>query len=369
MSRKNKARVSILGMEMQSPFIVGSGPLSHSGASMIELHRNGAGAVVTKTIRNEPADNPFPHIATIAPAGSMINAELWSDIPGEQWVEEEIPAAAREEVAVVASIGHTEEEAAKWVPPADRAGAQAIELVSYDQRTMGAMVRAAVSATKKPVIAKLSPNWKDPLSGVKEMEELGVSGFTVMDSLGPVLRIDIKTGLPLMGSEDGRGWLTGAALKPMTLHYIALLHAHTTLPIIGLGGCVSSEDAVEMAMAGAAAVGVCSVLMVRGPAYLKTLTAGTEALLEKLGYASLGEIRGLFNRRKHTPFTGAPEFRFSPGVCTDCGRCRTVCSYAAQKTTSQALDVDYVACRYCGLCVSVCPTGAMELQWKEDSQI
>jgi dihydroorotate dehydrogenase (fumarate) len=358
---------------LQSPFVIGSGPLCHNGKALVELYRLGAGAVVTKTIRNKPADNPLPHIYGDMKTRSMLNAEQWSDISGEDWVESEIPRAVEAGVPVIASIGHTAEEAARWVPLTAGAGAWAVELVSYDESTMEAMIRAAAGATKKPILVKLSPSWQDPLARLPQFIAAGASGFTAMDSLGPALRIDIRTGRPVVGSGDGRGWLTGQAIRPIILHYVAALAGRTGLPVIGLGGIETAEDVVEMTMAGAHAAGLCTALMLRGPGYLKTLAGDLVKLLDSLGYKTLSEVRGKFTFSKNTPqkpSNGTKKkklrFVFIKERCTGCGRCGTVCSYGAQHSGKDGFDCTLEDCRFCGLCVSLCPTGALGFSGRQD---
>ncbi|MCF6335562.1 MAG: dihydroorotate dehydrogenase, partial [Spirochaetales bacterium] len=132
----------LFGIKLQSPFILGSGPLSYGAKGLIRAHKAGAGAVVTKTIRDNPAVNPFPHMA-VAGKDSMINAEEWSDISGLQWVETEIPEAKKAGVIVIGSIGHTPVEVANWTSRVDEAGADIIELVSYERDTILPMLEKA----------------------------------------------------------------------------------------------------------------------------------------------------------------------------------------------------------------------------------
>ena len=353
-SRSNLS-TTFLSMEMQSPFIVGSSPLTFNASAMLAAHQAGAGAVVTKTIRDEAAVNPVPHIW--ADNASMLNTELWSDLSGDDWVKREIPLARAYGVNVIASIGHTAEEAAHWVPRVEEAGAQAIELVSYDQESMEAMIRTAVSLTTLPILVKLSPNWSNPLARTKYYSTLGIQGFTVMDSLGPALRIDIQTGRSVLGGTS-RGWMTGPPLKALSLHYVAELAATLSLPILGIGGISTASDVIEMSMAGASVIGLCTSLMLKGIASLSTLICSTSLLLESLGYHSLAETCNLFNTTQDS-FSGAPRFCLDGDVCIDCGRCRQVCSYSAQHTQHKILSVDASLCRYCGLCISSCPTNAL----------
>ena len=129
---------------------------------MIALHKAGAGAVVTKTIRDDKAVNPEPHIAAIGNR-SMVNSEKWSDYSGERWIEQELPAALDAGVTVIASLGHTADEVKNWLPRIDALGVPFFELVSYGEEDIVPMVKEAVSLTDRPVLAKISPNWNDPV--------------------------------------------------------------------------------------------------------------------------------------------------------------------------------------------------------------
>ncbi len=357
-----RLRTRLFDIELQSPFVLGSGPLSYDGHGMIRAHKAGAGAVTTKTIRDDPADNPFPHMA-VAGRDSMVNAEKWSDISGEAWVGSEIPRAKDAGVVVIGSVGHTPAEAEHWVSRVDEAGADIIELVSYQEATLVPMIRHAKSVSRKPVLAKLSPNWPDPFASAKAALAAGADGLTAMDSLGPALRIDIATARPLLGGSRGEGWLTGSAIKPIILGHVARIAAAMEAPIVGIGGVMTAEDAVEMLMAGADAVGICTAPLLKGIEWITKLNDRLEALLEKLGYASIAEVSGaaLANLR-------GPEdmekfgFRFDPGLCTSCGACVRSCAYESRTLEGKAMSVDERTCRYCGLCSSVCPTGALTLE-------
>ncbi len=354
-------RTELFGIQLQSPFIIGSGPLSYGAEGMIRLHRAGAGAVVTKTIRDTAADNPYPHIAAVDKS-TLINAEKWTDYPAEQWIEVEIPTAKRAGVIIGASIGHTPQEVEHWIESLDAVGADFFELVSYQPETIRPMAERAKQLTQKPVVVKISPNWQDAAGTAIELLELGVDGITAIDSIGPVLSIDILSARPRVGGQFGFGWLTGSAIKPVALRYVAEIAASGLGPVIGLGGVMRSEDAVEMLMAGAAAVGVCSAPMLRGVEYLQKLNNDLARLVESLGYSSLEEVRGaalnhLYPQEVHRKF----RFNFDAASCIWCGRCVKVCPYAARKLNKaeESNLLDAARCRYCGLCVAVCPTPAL----------
>ncbi len=355
-------KIEFLGTRLQSPLIIGSGPLSYGAEGMIALNEAGAGAVVTKTIRDEGAVNPEPHIASIGNQ-SLINSEKWSDFPGERWVSEELPRALAAGVKVIASLGQSEPEVARWLPRVNGLDVLAFELVSYDEPDIVPMVKTAVSLTDKPVLAKISPNWPDPVKAALACLEAGAAGITATDSLGPVLSIDIKTARPRLAGEGGSGWMTGGAIKPLTLRYVADIASRTDKPVIALGGVMGAEDALEMILAGASAVGVCSLPMLKGLGILEKTTARLEALIRDLDYGSFEAARGraltfLPDREILEP----NRLAMKDPCCRLCGLCVTRCSYGALSIGGGELRVEKENCRRCGLCVSSCPVDNLSLE-------
>ena len=359
--KKVKLETELFGIKLKSPFIVGSGPLNYNAEGMIRTYEAGAGAVVTKTIRDKAAENPFPHIARNS-KDSLVNAEKWADIPGEQWVQEEIPKAKDKGVVVIGSIGHTPNEVDNWVAKVDQAGADMIELVSYQENTMLPMVKKARQLTDKPILVKISPNWSSPVETALKSLELGGDGITAIDSVGPVLRININTQKPLLGSQKGYGWLSGSAIKPITLRYVADIATQTDKPVIGIGGVANAEDAVEMLMAGADLVGICSAPMMRGIDYINKLNNDLDNLLTDLDYNSIQEVSKAALANLYTEEVQEKiKFDFNKDTCIKCNRCIEVCPYSARSFKEDQLLLDEKRCRFCGLCATVCPTDALQI--------
>lgn len=349
---------NLLGVELKSPIIIGSGPLSYSAKSMKKLSDAGAGAVVTKTIRKERAINPAPHMVR-STNNSLINNEKWTDFEPERWIDEEIPKLKAAGVVCIASVGHTLEESSELVEKVTEAGADIIELVSYDYTDLIPMVKDTKKRVNIPVIAKLPPMIQNIGDFCKKLEEAGVDAITACDSVGPVFRIDIETGKPLLGG-NGFGWLTGEVIKPITLHKIYEIRRKVNVPIIGLGGCMSGADAVEMIMAGANFIGICSAPILKGEEIINKINQDCMDHLEMLGYKSIDEACGVVHKymgqcNERIKF----EFAFNKDKCIRCKLCEKVCAYEARKLNDE-MELDEEKCRYCGLCVSVCPTKALE---------
>ena len=347
-------KTSLFGRLLHSPIVIGSGPLSYSADGMIRLHEAGAGAVVTKTINQRPADNPWRHLVQYD-RDTLINCEKWSDYSMEQWVEYEIPKAVAAGVNCIASVGHTVEDSRLCAERLEDAGCMAIELVSYRDETVLPMLEDTKKRVKLPVIVKLSPNSTDLIAHARRCADAGADGFTACDSMGPVLKIDIETGHPVLGGKDGYGWLSGAMIRPFILQRICELRKVTRLPIIGLGGVTKWQDAVEMVMAGADCVGVCSAVILKGPGFIGQLDRQIDEYLAKHGYTGLEQISALVQKYLPEEDEKTPcRMTWDEARCSRCGRCIRVCPYGARRWENGKMGLDEEACRKCGLCVSIC---------------
>jgi dihydroorotate dehydrogenase (fumarate) len=357
----------LFGIEMPSPFILASGPLSYDATGMWEAYRAGAGGVTTKTLRLERAVNPTPHM--VVPRSSnlratLFNTEKWADLPWEQWVEQELPRMAGHPGALIASIGHTAPEAEVITRPVAETGVvDAIECVAYTKDTMIPLVEAVRARTDLPILAKLTFNWGDDLYPAAEGAlRAGANGFTAIDSIGPTLQIDIETGQPTIGGVGNKAWMSGAAIRPVAQAVVAELARRFGVPIIGTGGIIQAEDAVEMTMVGATALGVCTGPLLRGLEWFGRTGDKLSVWLDEHGHASLADVRGVALKSLHVVEDTAPlTFEFDPLKCTKCDLCVVLCPYDAREMEGdrpKSPDLVQILledrCRYCGLCVEVC---------------
>ncbi len=340
-------RTSLAGLSLEHPLVLASGPLSWDGEAIARAHRAGAAAIVTKTISRTAARSPRPHIASVP--GGVLNAERWSDLSPRQWVERELPLAKDSGATVIASVGPTPDDVDSLARALERAGADALEVVSYVEAALPDMVRLAVEAVDVPVFAKLNANGRDLVGTARACVVRGAAAITAIDSLGPALRVDLERRRPLLGAASA--WWSGPAILPQALHAVSVVHDAVGVPIVGTGGVGDADAAIEMLFAGASAVGLCSAPLVSGLGLFSRMRDAMGERLDRLGIAAVRGAVGAMAGEVETGFI----LRFDAGACAGCGACVRICPYRARRSPDAVLT----ACRGCGLCVSVCPRGAL----------
>ncbi len=267
-------QTEFLGTSLTTPLVLASGVLGNNKAILERVHENGCGLVTMKSIGPAPRDghkNP-----TVIDLGQgMINA-VGLPTPGYLNMETEWTELAKRSFPVNASIygGSVEEfvEVAKFV--SDQ-GPDFIELniscPNSDQHGMIFGVNAissheVVSAVKKvidvPLIAKLTPAAPDIGAIAKACQEGGADAICAINTAGPGMVIDIESRTPVLAFK--KGGLSGPMIKPIAVRCVYDIYKTVSIPIIGLGGISTGEDAVEIIMAGASLVGMGSAVRYRG---------------------------------------------------------------------------------------------------------
>ena len=351
---------TVCGMRFANPILPAAGPPVRDGAAMLACAAGGAGGLVSKTISTRAATPPTPNMAEI-PHG-MVNTELWSELPPEQWLETEYAMARTAGLPLIVSLGYTATEIGELAPRV-APFADAVELSTHyigeDPEPMIGAVRAAKAVLSVPVLVKMSPHGHDMAGAARLAAGAGADGIVAINSFGPVLSIDIETHKPRLGGPNGYGWISGPALKPLAVRCVRDIARAVDLPIIGVGGVSRGTDAVEMLMAGASAVGVCTAAILRGPQVFGRIALELDEWLDGHGYESVGEIVGLAT-------TGAwPDGRLSPPLidpeaCNGCAVCEPACVYGAIHMVDGRAALDGELCERCGLCVTRCRLTAIK---------
>jgi dihydroorotate dehydrogenase (NAD+) catalytic subunit len=358
-------RVEICGIKFRNPVLPAAGPPTWNGAAMVACAEGGAGGIVAKTISTMAAEVPEPCMAQMGRA-SMLNTELWSELPPEQYIEKEYAEAKEAGLPLIISMGYTAEQIAELAPKV-KPFADALELSTHyigeDPAPMIAAIKAAKDAVDVPVIVKLSPLGREMRTAAQAAQDAGADAIAAINSFGPCLGIDTETGLPRMGSEEGYGWLSGRAIKALALRCVFDIARAVDLPIFGVGGVSRGTDAIEMFMVGAAAVQVCTAAILNGPGVFGKIAGEMDKWLNDHGYASVNDVQGLTIRKlreREYRTTHLPP-KVYEDLCTGCGLCETSCVYHAITVVDEKAQLDEDLCWGCGLCASRCPTRALEM--------
>jgi len=369
--------VKLWDLEFPNPIWTAAGPGAADAELLARAARGGAGGLVTKTISLKPAEVPVPNIASPF-SGSLLNAELWSEMDYSVFIEEVLPAARKHGLPLIVSVGYSPEDLEILGRALQESGqADAVEFsihyVGKEVDNLTRTARALKHSVSVPVLAKLSPSVQDIPAVVRALEPF-VDGFVAMNSLGPALDFDPETLQPTLGSADGRGWLSGGAILPVALHLIATIAASTKKPVIGVGGIRRVVDVVKMLQAGASAVQICSLAILKGQNIYGALAAELNTWIDAHGLDSAAALTGTFLKRPAAEaYTlGQPLYpRIDPQACTYCGLCERSCLHRAIHFEDTDFQLNRKRCVSCGLCVSVCPQQALSLllekgeqQWK-----
>jgi len=356
--------VKLFDMEFDNPVMPAAGPTVKDSEMAFAARDGGAGAIVTKTISVKAAEVPRPNMAETK--SGFMNSELWSEMSPEKWLEEEYPKIVKTDLPIIVGLGYKKDEIKELAQKVEKY-ADALELSTHylgdDPTPVIESVKAAKSVVDIPVLVKLSPQIDIP-TFAKAAEDAGADGIVLINSFGPTLDIDINTGKPVMGSDNGFGWLSGEAIFPLALRCVFQAVNTVDIPVIGVGGISNGQDAVKMIMAGAEAIQVCTEAIINGPQVYGKIAKEIEEFLDKNGYDNLEDIRGL--AQKEAPDTANFE-TIPPTVdreaCTGCNLCVRSCVYNAIE-----LDEDNIAvvnkekCAGCGLCVTRCNFDALHIK-------
>ena len=294
--------VDVGGLVLRNPVMLAAGILGTTGASLRRAALAGAGGVVTKSV-GAMAREGHPGPTVVSVDCGLLNA---MGLPNPSFVEfqQEIDVAKAGGVPVVASIfGASPEE---FCAVAAGLTADAFELnlscphaqcygaeLAQHPEMVEAVSRAVKSRVKVPVWAKLTPNTSDIAELGRAAERGGADAVVAINTL-KAMAIDIETGYPILGNRFGG--LSGRAIKPVAVKCVYDLASSLEIPVVGVGGIASWEDAVEMIMAGAKAVQVGTALQ-KGYQVFSEINQGLSAYLERKDL-SLEDLCGLARRQR-----------------------------------------------------------------------
>ena len=294
-------KVNLAGVELKNPVMTASGTFG-SGAEYSEfVDLNRLGAVVTKGVANVPwPGNPTPRIAEVY--GGMLNA-IGLQNPGiDVFAKRDIPFLKQYDTKIIVNVcGKTTED---YIEVVERLADEPVDLLEIniscpnvkeggiafgqDPKAVEAITREVKKHAKQPVIMKLSPNVTDITVMAKAAEAGGADVLSLINTLTG-MKIDINRRAFAIANKTGG--MSGPAVKPVAVRMVYQVANAVNLPIIGMGGIATAEDALEFIMAGATAVSV-GTANFYNPYATVEIAEGIENFMKKQKVEDIRELIG-----------------------------------------------------------------------------
>ena len=294
--------IEIAGFKMNNPLMLASGILGTCIASLRRVFEAGAGAVITKSIGYEQRigyENP----TLVEVHGGYLNAIGLSN-PGVKEFYNELSKSKIEDLPLVVSLfGAKPSEFKEMVSILDELKIKAYELnlscphvkgygieVGQDPKAIRKVIKAIKEETKKPLFVKLSPNVTDIVKMAKVAENSGADALTIANTIR-AMSIDIETFRPILANKIGG--LSGPAIKPIAVRCVHEVSKEVRIPVIGCGGIVNWQDAIEFFLAGAKAIQIGTAIAYEGLDVFDRIKKGIRDYLIMKEKRSVREIVGL----------------------------------------------------------------------------
>lgn len=389
MAIKKDLSIDFLGVKCENPFFLSSSPVGSNYEMIKKAFEAGWGGVYYKTIGVYIPDECSPRFdigrkEDLAWTGFK-NMEMISDKPLEVNLEyisrlkEDFPT----KVMAVSIMGSNDEEWVYLTKKVTEAGADIIELnfscPQMDSHEMGSDVgqnpdlvahytKLCVENTHLPVVAKMTPNIGHMEIPAEAAVKAGAKGIAAINTIKAITNLDLEsvTAMPAINGKSSISGYSGAAVKPIALRFITQMKQYDPLkdvPITGMGGIETWQDALEFLLVGASNLQVTTAVMQYGYRIVEDMISGLSHYMDERGIEKLEDLVGLALPN----IVGADEidrdFKIIPEInydkCVKCGRCYVSCFDAAH----QAIDWDSEErkpiindnCVGCHLCLNVCP--------------
>ncbi|MBC5713006.1 dihydroorotate dehydrogenase [Roseburia sp. BX1005] len=294
-------KVDLAGVTLDNPVMTASGTFG-SGEEFSEfVDLNKLGAVVTKGVANIPWEgNPTPRVAEVY--GGMLNA-IGLQNPGiDLFIERDIPFLKKYDTKIIVNV--CGKSTADYCEVVERLAEQPVDMLEIniscpnvkeggiafgqDPKSVEAITKEVKKYAKQPVIMKLSPNVTDITEMAKAAEAGGADVLSLINTLTG-MKIDIHKRKFALANKTGG--MSGPAIHPIAVRMVYQTAQAVRLPIIGMGGILTAEDAIEMMLAGATAVSV-GTANFHNPKVTEEIVAGMQTYLEEQQIADIRELIG-----------------------------------------------------------------------------
>lgn len=295
-------RVTIAGVEWKNPVTTASGTFG-SGAEFCEfVDLNKLGAVTTKGVANVPWEgNLTPRVAEVY--GGMMNAVGLQNPGIDVFCERDIPFLRQYDTNIIVNVcGRSEEDYCEVVERLASEDVDMLEIniscpnvkeggIAFGQnpKAAEAITKAVKKYAKQPVIMKLSPNVTDITEMAKAVEAGGADAVSLINTLTG-MKIDINRKQFVLANKTGG--VSGPIVKPVAVRMVYQVANAVKIPVIGMGGISTWEDAVEFILAGASAVSVGTANFFN-PKATEEIAEGIAAYMDKNGFQTVADMTGI----------------------------------------------------------------------------
>ncbi|NLI30695.1 MAG: dihydroorotate dehydrogenase [Nitrospiraceae bacterium] len=303
---KHSLTVNIAGLELKNPVMTASGTFGYGEEYADFLDLNRLGAVVVKGLSRQPKEgNPVPRIVE-TPAG-MLNAIGLQNIGVKRFIAEKMPFLRGFDTRVICnffgdSVGEYV-EVAGMLSATD--GVHALEMnvscpnkqagwcvFGTDPKVLGEVVSSVRKVCTVPLIVKLSPNVTSISQMARVAEDAGADAVSLINTITG-MAVDIKTRRPVLANRIGG--LSGPAIKPVAVRMVWEVFNAVKIPIIGMGGIFTAEDALEFLIAGARGVAVGTANFVN-PSATVDIIDGLHRFLDAENINDINDLIGSLHR-------------------------------------------------------------------------
>jgi dihydroorotate dehydrogenase (NAD+) catalytic subunit len=294
--------VTIAGIHLKNPVMAASGTCGYGEELSAFLDINALGAIVTKGISLHPAEgNPPPRIVE-TPSG-MLNAIGLQNVGFAEFVAHKLPFLRQFQTPVIVNcFGRTTSEYGELcqrLNDVEEIAGLEINISCPNVKEGGIcfgadpsrahqLIREVRKTTALPIIVKLSPNVTDIALIARSVEEAGADAVSLTNTFTGMV-IDVETCQPVLANITGG--LSGPAIRPLSLRMVWETVQAVSVPVIGMGGIMDADDALQYLIAGAQAVEIGTALFVKPDAPLR-IVEGIAAYLRKRGFSSVRDITG-----------------------------------------------------------------------------
>ncbi|MDR2967269.1 MAG: dihydroorotate dehydrogenase [Methanobacteriaceae archaeon] len=299
-------KTELCGIKFENPLILAAGIMGSTASSLNWILDSGAGGVVTKSFSQESNQGyKNPTIAEVE--GGIINA-IGLSSPGLELFKEELKLIKRKgenstRIAIASIYGSNPEEFS-YLSKKIEGLVDMIELnvscphamegcgaaIGQDPHLTEKIVKTVSKSSSVPIIAKLTPNVTDINEIAIAAERGGADAITLINSLGPGMKISIETGVPILSNKFGG--MSGPAIKPIALRCVWDVYEACNIPIIGVGGIINYKDVVEFLYAGASAIQIGTGIMYEGIEIFSKITTYLKKFMIKNDFNSIDEMTG-----------------------------------------------------------------------------